>query len=243
MSEAGAIDEATLDLLGKVSTNTLAGLMIKIAGLRTRSITGARPLNRANARFVGPAFTLRNVPVREDLTGRASIVSRQSPLHGTIDRIPAGSVLVIDMLGETSCGGLGDVMVAALHMRGVAAIVTDGPMRDGEALAAMAMPVFCNGVAPAPSNRALLAAGVQEIIGCGGVMVEPGDIVVGDPDGVVVVPRHLVAQLAKEGRELEQIESIIRERIEAGERAGDLYPPSEALIAQFRTDQAKNRQI
>lgn len=230
------VDESTLELLRKVSTNTLAGLMIKIAGLRTRSIDKARPLNKANARFAGPAFTLRNVPVREDLAGRASIVSRQSPLHGTIDRIPSGSVLVIDMLGETSCGGLGDVMVAALQARGVAALVTDGAMRDGEAIAEMSIPVFCNGVAPAPSNRALLAAGVQEVIGCGGVMIEPGDIVVGDPDGVVVAPRHLARQLAMEGYALEQAESVIRKRIEAGEPASGLYPPSDALLAQFRVD-------
>lgn len=228
------VDDATLALLGKVSTNTLAGLMIKIAGLRTRTITRARPLSMANARFVGPAFTLRNVPVREDLTDRASIVSRKSHLHGTVDRIPAGSVLVIDMLGDTSCGGLGDVMVAALAMRGVAALVTDGPMRDGEAIAAMSLPVFCNGVSPAPSNRALLAAGVQEVIGCGGVMVEPGDIVVGDPDGVVVVPRHLAAQLATEGYELDQVDAWIRQRIEAGRPAAELYPPDETVLAQFR---------
>ncbi len=231
------VDAATMELLGKVSTNTLAGLMIKIAGLRTRSIVQARPLNPANAHFVGPAFTLRNVPVREDLTGRASIVSRQSHLHGTIDRIPPGSVLVIDMCGETSCGGLGDVMVAALAVRGVAALITDGPMRDGEAIAAMSMPVFCNGVVPAPSNRALLAAGVQEVIGCGGVMVEPGDIVVGDADGIVVVPRYLAAQLAREGYELEQVEAWIRERVEAGEAASEVYPPDEAVMARFRAGQ------
>ena len=234
MADPILVDEATLALLGKVSTNTLAGLMIKIAGLRTRTISQARPLNPANARFVGPAFTLRNVPVREDLTDRASIVSRKSHLHGTVDRMPAGSVLVIDMRGDTSCGGLGDVMVAALAKRGVAALVTDGAMRDGEAIAGMSLPVFCNGVAPAPSNRALLAAGVEEVIGCGGVMVEPGDIVVGDPDGVVVVPRHLAAQLAREGYELEQVEAWIRERIEAGAPAGELYPPDESVLAQFR---------
>lgn len=231
------VDEATLDLLGKVSTNTLAGLMIKLAGLRTRTITTARPLNRANARFVGPAFTLRNVPVREDLTDRASIVSRKSHLHGTVDRIPAGSVLVIDMLGDTSCGGLGEVMVAALAARGMAALVTDGPMRDGEAIAGMSLPVFCNGVAPAPSNRALLAAGVQEVVGCGGVMVEPGDIVVGDPDGVVVLPRHMAKQLATEGYELDQVDAWIRKRIEAGGSAAEFYPPDETVLARFRADQ------
>ncbi len=238
MSEDESLDAATLELLGKVSTNTLAGLMIKTAGLRSRTISQARPLNPANARFVGPAFTLRNVPVREDLTDRASIVSRKSPLHGTIDRIPAGSVLVIDMRGNTTCGGLGDVMVAALGARGVAALVTDGAMRDGEAIARMAIPVFCDGVAPAPSNRALLAAGIEEVIGCGDVLVEPGDIVVGDPDGVVVVPRHLAAQLAREGYELEQVESWIRDKIEAGAPASAFYPPDPSIMEQFRAAQA-----
>jgi regulator of RNase E activity RraA len=229
-----AVDDTTLELLRGVTTNSLAGLMIRHHGLRTRTILGARALNPANARFVGPAFTLRNVPVREDLTPRASIVSRTSPLHGTIDRIPPGSVLVIDMRGDTSCGGLGDIMVAALAARGVAALVTDGAMRDGAAIAAGRLPVCCNGVAPAPSNRALLAAGVEEVIGCGGVLVEPGDIVVGDADGVVVVPRHMAAELARAARELEDVEAWVLAQIEAGAPAGDLYPPDEAVIARFR---------
>lgn len=231
---ATTIDAEALQLLGKVSTNTLAGLLIKHGGMRTRTIAGARPLNPANARFVGPAFTLRNVPVREDLTHRASIVSRTSPLHGTIDRIPAGSVLIIDMRGDKSCGGLGDIMVAALAARGVAALVTDGAMRDGEAIARGSLPVFCDGVAPAPSNRSLLAAGVQEVIGCGGVMVEPGDIIVGDPDGVVVVPAHLGAELAQEGSELEELEAWIQIQIEAGAPAAALYPPDDAIVARFK---------
>jgi regulator of RNase E activity RraA len=233
------VDDATLDMLAEVSTNTLAGLLIKLAGMRTRTIRRARPLNPATARFAGPAYTLRNVPVREDLTDRASMVSRKSPLHGTVDRIPPGSVLVIDMLGDTSCGGLGDVMVAALALRGVAALVTDGAMRDGEAIAAGALPVFCDGVNPAPSNRALLAAGVQEMIGCGGVLVVPGDIVVGDPDGVVVVPRHLAAQVAREGRALEAAEGWIKAEIENGARASDLYPPDETVVARFRDARKK----
>ena len=230
----GPVDPDVIRQLGEVSTNTLAGLMIKVAGLRTRTILGARPLNPGNARFAGPAFTLRNVPVREDLTDRASIVSRKSPFHGTIDRIPAGAVLVIDMGGNTTCGGLGDIMVAALAGRGVAALVTDGAMRDGEAMASGRLPIFCDGVAPAPSNRALLAAGIEEVIGCGGVLVEPGDIVVGDPDGVVVVPRHLAAQLAREGRELEEVEAWIKQQVESGVPAAELYPPDDAIMARFR---------
>jgi regulator of RNase E activity RraA len=236
VSEETPIDSETFRLLQEVSTNTLAGLLIKTDGLRTRTILGARPLNPANARFVGPAFTLRNVPLREDLAHRASVVSRASPLHGTIDRFPAGSVLVIDMRGDRSCGGLGDIMVAALAARGAAALVTDGAMRDGEAIAAGSLPVFCDGVAPAPSNRALLAAGVQEVIGCGGVLVEPGDIIVGDPDGVVVVPRHLASRVAREGKDLEDVEAWIKAQILQGAPAASLYPPDAEVIARYRAD-------
>jgi regulator of RNase E activity RraA len=236
VSEETPIDSETFRLLQEVSTNTLAGLLIKTDGLRTRTILGARPLNPANARFVGPAFTLRNVPLREDLAHRASVVSRASPLHGTIDRFPAGGVLVIDMRGDRSCGGLGDIMVAALAARGAAALVTDGAMRDGEAIAAGSLPVFCDGVAPAPSNRALLAAGVQEVIGCGGVLVEPGDLIVGDPDGVVVVPRHLASRVAREGKELEDVEAWIKAQILQGAPAASLYPPDAEVFARYRAD-------
>lgn len=234
MMAADPVDPEVIRELSMVSTNTLAGLMIKIAGLRTRTILGARPLNPGTARFAGPAFTLRNVPVREDLTDRASIVSRKSPFHGTIDRIPAGAVLVIDTRGDKTCGALGDIMVAGLTARRIAGLVTDGAVRDGEAMAAGGLPIFCDGVAPAPSNRGLLAAGVEEAIGCGGVLVEPGDIIVGDPDGIVVVPRHLAAQLAREGRELEQVEAWIKQQVEGGVPVAEVYPPDDAIVARFR---------
>ncbi|HTJ56477.1 MAG TPA: ribonuclease activity regulator RraA [Devosiaceae bacterium] len=228
------IDAETLRLLEKVSTNSIAGLLIKLGGMRTRTIRNARPLNPNNARFIGPAFTVRNVPVREDLTDRASMVSPKSHLHGTIDTIPAGSVVVWDMLGDTSCGAIGDLLVAVLAARGVAGLVTDGAMRDADAIAHGSFPVFCAGVAPAPSNRSLLAAGVEEMIGCGGVLVIPGDIVVADPDGVVVIPRHLVAQVAREGAEMEDIEAWVKARIERGEPATGLYPPDDKVKAEFR---------
>ncbi len=228
------IDAETLELLAGVSTDTIAGLLIKLGGMRTRTIANARPLEPRRARFVGPAFTVRNVPVREDLTDRASMVSPKSPLHGTLDRVPAGSVVVWDMMGDTSCGAVGDIIMAALAARGVAGFVTDGAMRDGAAIAQGALPVFCNGIAPAPSNRALMAVGVGETIGCGGVMVEPGDIVVADPDGAVVVPRHLAAQIAREGAGQEGMEAWIKARVAAGAPLAGLYPPDEQVKADYR---------
>ena len=134
------VSPETLELLGRVSTNTLTGLMIKLAGLRTRAVLGVRPLVPSRSRFVGPAFTVRYVPIREDLTDRASMASPNSHLHGTYDRIPRGSVLVMDMMRNDTCGCLGDVLVAGLIARGVAGLVCDGGIRDGEAIAGMTLP-------------------------------------------------------------------------------------------------------
>ncbi len=229
----------TIAALGLVSTNTLAGLMIKLAGLRSRSITVARPLNPANARFAGPAFTIRNAPIREDLAGRASIANPGNPFHGTYDRVPAGAVVVIDMLGRTDCGGMGDVIAAALLARGVAGVVTDGAMRDASVIGASALPVFCAGAAPAPVGRGLITVGVQEPIGCGGVLVEPCDIVVADPDGVVVVPRHLASRLVEEAVPLELAEAEVKQRVEAGAPLSSVYPPSPERVEEIRRELAE----
>lgn len=231
---------ATIAALGKISTNTLAGLMIKFGGLRSRSITVARPLNPSNAHFAGPAFTIRNAPIREDLASRASIANAGNPFHGTYDRVPAGAVVVIDMLGCTDCGGMGDVIAAALLARGVVGVVTDGAMRDASVIGASALPVFCAGAAPAPVGRALITVGVEEPIGCGGVLVEPGDIVVGDPDGVVVVPRHLAARLVEEAIPLEQAEAEVKQRVEAGAPLSSVYPPAPERVEEIRRELAQN---
>lgn len=229
-----ALAPETLSLLATVSTDTIAGLLIKLGGLRTRSVPDVRPLNPERCQFVGPAYTVRFVPVREDLTENASLVSPTSHLLGTIDTIPAGSVVMMDMQRNTSCGAIGDVLVAALVARGVAGLVADGGMRDGRAIAAMTLPVFAAAVAPAPSGRALLAADVQQMIGCGGVLVIPGDIVVGDADGVVVIPRHLADEVARKGAEQEQVEAWVRRRIEQGAPVTGLYPPRQAALDGYR---------
>lgn len=223
--------------LAAISTNTIAGLLVQMAGMRTRAIHGVRPVNPRHSRFVGPAFTVRFVPVREDLTAHGSLANPGNPLHGTYDRVPPGSVLVVDMMGDTRCGALGDVLVSLLKTRGAAGIVMDGGVRDGEEIAAIALPVFSAAIAPPPSGTWLYAAGVQETIGCGGVMVVPGDIVVGDADGVVVIPRHLAAAVADKGGGKEEVEAWVRARIERGEPAAGLYPPTEAVVAEFHRQQ------
>jgi len=225
--------DGTLEILGRISTATITAQLLRIAGLRSRAVHGVRPVNPARCRLAGPAWTLRFVPVREDLTDRASIASPASHLHGTIDDIPPGSVLVLDMRGDDSAGALGDVLVARLIAIGVAGVVADGGMRDSGPVADMALPVWCAGFAPPPSSRALLAADVQVMVGCGGVLVVPGDIVVADPDGVAIIPRHLADQVAQAGIEQEQVEAWVRRRIEHGARVTGLYPPDAGTVAAY----------
>jgi regulator of RNase E activity RraA len=228
-----ALAPDTLDKLSRVSTDTITGLLIKIAGLRTRAVYGVRPMNPARCNFVGPAYTVRYVPVREDLTDSSSLASPTSHLAGTLDKIPPGCVVMLDMMRDATSGALGDVLVARMIAIGVAGIVADGGMRDAGMLAEMAMPIFCQATAAPPSTRSLLAADVQVRIGCGGVMVMPDDIIVGDCDGVAVIPRHLADEVASKGIEQERVEAWVKRRVERGAPVAGLYPPKDATLAAY----------
>jgi len=236
MSAGDKIAAETLQLLRKVSTDTITGELMRIAGMRSRAVRNVRPIDPANCTFIGPAYTVRYVPLREDHAARASVVSPGSPLLGTMDQVPAGSVVIMDMGGDDSSGAIGDVIAARLKALGVVGVVADGGMRDGMAITAMQLPVWCRAVAAPPSPRSLMAVGVQEVIGCGGVMVEPADVVVADGDGVVVIPRHLVEKVAHEGAEHEDIEIWIRGQIEKGAPLKGLYPPTEEVFARWRKE-------
>jgi regulator of RNase E activity RraA len=225
-----------IETLRKVSTDTITGELMRIAGMRTRAVHGVRPIDPACCTFIGPAYTVRYVPLREDHATRASVVSPGSPLLGTMDKVPAGSVVVMDMGRDDTSGAIGDVIAARLKALGVVGVVADGGMRDGMAITAMGLPVWCRAIAAPPSPRSLMAVGVQEVIGCGGVMVEPGDIVVADGDGVAIIPRHLVEKVAHEGAEHEEIEIWIRAQIEKGAPLQGHYPPTEEVFARWRKE-------
>jgi regulator of RNase E activity RraA len=226
-----------IETLREVSTATVTSQLIKQGGMRTRAVRGVRPIDQARCRFAGPAVTVRYAPMREDLDPIASIGHEDNPMTKAIETMPAGSVLVIQA-GGFAGGALGDVLVARLVARGVAAVVSDGAMRDIAAVAGLGMPVFCAAHTPNPSAAELLAVETGGVIGCGGVLVYPGDIVVGDGDGVAVIPRHLAEKVAEAGLEQERMEAWIRKRVEAGEPVKGLYPPSEATLAEWRAHKA-----
>src|SRR4029077_16915597 len=183
--------------LSRVSTATITTVLLK-KGLRNVWLRGSRPLRPGQPRLVGPAFTLRFVPAREDL---ATPESWSSPIstRTAIEAMPAGCIAVVDAMGITDAGIFGDILCARMAKRGVSALITDGVVRDVEGVLGTGLPVWCDGYAAPPSVAALTFVGWGEPIGCGGVAVFPNDIVVADQDGAVLIPQAFLDHVLAEG--------------------------------------------
>jgi regulator of RNase E activity RraA len=183
--------------------------------------------------LVGPAFTLRNIPAREDLDHVGVFQDPDHPQRKAVESAPPGSVLVQDCRGDRTVASTGSILTMRLKVRGVAGMVSDGCVRDSGTIGDIGLPLFCAG-ASAPLNLAKHHAVDMNVpIACGGVAVYPGDIVVGDVDGVVIVPRHLAEEVARDATEQELMEAFIIERVEAGAVLRGTYPPNEDTIAAF----------
>lgn len=229
---ASHLEEAIAGKLRRVSTATLTMVLLK-RGVRTSWLRGPKPLTVMGERVVGPAFTIRFVPGREDLSRPESYA--QSPsFRDAIEAAPAGSVVVIDGRGNAIGATLGDILVARLTKKGVLAAVTDAPVRDADEIARLALPVLSAGVAAPPSIVGLAFAGYDEIIGCGGVAVCPGDVMVCDNDGAVVIPASMAAEVAEAGIEQERFERFVQQRVAEGAGVVGLYPPDESTLADYR---------
>ncbi len=231
MSETVSLAADIVDQLAEISTATLTMQLIK-RGIRRSWIAGTRPLFAGTPRVAGEAYTLRFLPMREDISTRESY-ARAGSLREAIEAFPAGAVAVIDARGEQGCATLGDILAARLKARGCAGVVSDGPMRDVAELRDVGLPVFCSGVAAPPSIAGLHYIDCQLPVGCGGVAVFPGDVVVADEDGAVVVPRALAAEIAADAPEQERYERFAQMRVAQGEPVLGLYPPGEAAQAAY----------
>ena len=231
-SVPSTLDSGVAERLRGVSTATLTMVLIK-QGVRTSWLRGPVPLDPLASRVVGPAFTIRFVPGREDLSGPESY-ARSPSFRDAIEAAPAGSVVVIDGCGNPSGATLGDILVARLSRKGVAAAVTDAPVRDADEVRAVGLPVLSAGVAAPPSIIGLAFAGFGEVIGCGGVAVRPGDVMVCDNDGAVVVPIEMAAAVAEAGVEQERFERFVQQRVKAGASVLGLYPPGDDALAAYR---------
>lgn len=225
------LDAAAIATLQGVSTATLTTVLLK-QGLRNVWMRGTRPLREGLPRIVGPAFTLRFVPAREDLATPESWSSPKST-RAAIEAMPAGAVTVVDAMGCTDAGIFGDILCARMAKRGVAALVTDGVVRDLVGVLGTGLPVWCQGAAAPPSVAGLTFVDWQQPIGCGGVAVFPDDTVVVDQDGAVVIPAALLDGVVAAAAEQERLEAWIMTEVEKGVALPGLYPPNAEAKARY----------
>jgi regulator of RNase E activity RraA len=225
------LDTKAVATLSAVSTATLTTVLLKM-GLRNVWMRGTRPLRPGQARVVGRAFTLRFVPAREDL---ATPESWSSPIstRAAIEAMPAGCVAVVDAMGVTDAGVFGDILCARMHKRGVAAMVTDGVVRDVAGVLGTTLPVWCQGGAAPPSVAGLTFVSWQEPVGCGGVAVFPNDVVVADQDGAVLIPQALLNEVLAVAPAQERLEEWIMGEVDAGAALPGLYPPNAENKARY----------
>lgn len=226
-----AFDARTRDVLKTVSTATITTVLLK-KGLRNIWMRGALPLANGQGRLVGPAFTLRFVPAREDLATPASWSSPVST-RTAIEAMPEGCVAVVDAMGIRDAGIFGDILCARMAKRKVTALVTDGVVRDLEGVLGTGLPVWCSGTAAPPSVAGLTFVAWDQPIGCGGVAVFPNDVIVADRDGAVVVPAALLDHVLEEGPKQEAEEAWIVDEVKNGATLPGLYPMNADTKARY----------
>ncbi|MGE3855348.1 MAG: ribonuclease activity regulator RraA [Dehalococcoidia bacterium] len=228
------LDQTTIDTLSRVTTATLTTVLLN-KGLRNVWMRGARPIRTGQPRLVGPAFTMRFVPAREDLATPASWASPKST-RAAIEDMPEGCIVVVDAMGITDAGIFGDILCSRMVKRGVAALVTDGVVRDGAGVLGTGLPVWCDGVAAPPSVAGLTFVDWQEPIGCGGVAVFPDDVIVVDDDGAVVIPAALLDEVVAVAPEQERLEEWIMGEVAKGVPLPGLYPPNAETRARYEAE-------
>ena len=224
--------------LKQVSTATLTMQLLK-RGLRQVWMYGPKPLADGQDRIAGPAFTLRFIPGREDLSGPDVLKRTDLAQRRAIEECPPGHILVVDALGRADGAAVGDILATRLRVRGVAGLVSDACVRDADGVIASQLPVWCPGAA-APASVASLSDGDLNVpIGCGGVAVIPGDWIVADNDGVVIIPAALVQEVAEGGLEQELHEQFILQQVKDGAKIPGTYPPNEENLAKYQEWKAR----
>ena len=216
----------TLAALKKVSTATLATALFK-RGLRQQYIQNVQPLRVHADSMVGPAFTLRYIPAREDLNTMEVFRDPAHPQRRGIEECPPGHVMVIDSRKDARAASAGAILVTRLKRRGVAGVITDGGFRDSAEIARLGFPAFHHRPS-APTNLTLhQAIEINGPIGCGDAPVFPGDVILGDSDGVIVIPAHLAEEIANEAFEMTAFEDFVTEQVQKGRGIFGLYPATD----------------
>lgn len=220
------LETKTHDILKQVSCATLTTALMK-RGLRNVFMQNVHPLATGRPNMVGPAYTLRYIPAREDLNDLSVFNNPKHPQRAAIESCPVGHVFVIDSRMDPRAASAGDILVTRLMVRGGAGIVTDGGFRDSPSIAKMEMRAYHQRAA-APTNLVLHQAIESNVpIGCGGVPVFPNDIIVGDDEGVVVIPHEMADDIATEAHNMTLFENFVAQRVQAGQSIIGLYPPTD----------------
>jgi len=224
--------------LKKVSSATLTTVLFK-RGFRNVFLQDVFLLNPKAPRMVGEAYTLRYIPAREDLDQLGAFDGRGHPQREAIEACPPGQVLVMDARRDATAATGGDILMTRLMVRGCAGIVTDGGLRDSQTIEKLDWPAYC-GARSAPLNLVRHHAVESQVpIGCGGVAVYPGDVVVGDQEGVVVIPAKIVDEVAKEAEAQTEFEDWVEARVKEGRSIFGLYPPNAETKAEFEAFRKK----
>lgn len=219
------LTDAIKEMLKRISTASLATALYK-RGLRNQFIQGVAPVARKTENMVGQAFTLRYIPAREDRNPITVFRNEDHPQRAAIEQCPAGHVLVMDSRKDARAASAGSILITRLQVKGCAGVVTDGGFRDAEGIGELNMPAY-HARPSAPTNLTLHEAmDINIPIACGDAAVFPGDVIVGDGDGVIVIPAHLAEEIATECAGMESFEAFVLESINDGQSIIGLYPPT-----------------
>lgn len=231
------LSKETRESLKRISTATIATALYK-RGYRKQAVQGVLPLASCTESMVGEAFTLRYMPAREDLNELSVFQDPKHPQRHAVESCPADAVLVMDSQRDPSAASAGSILITRLMVRGAAGVVTDGGFRDAAEIAKLSIPAFHQRPS-APTNLTMhQAIDINVPVGCGGAPVFPGDVIVGDNDGVIVIPAHLADEIAQEGTEMTAFEDFVTEQVKEGKSIIGLYPATtdqtRAAFAEWR---------
>jgi regulator of RNase E activity RraA len=228
------MDDRTLELLKQVSTATISTQLLQ-RGLRNVFLHGVKPVTPH--RMAGPAFTLRYIPAREDIDTLDVFQDYDHPQRKAIEDVPPGHVLVMDCRNQTRAASAGGILLTRALARRVGGIVTDGALRDTPEISRLGLPVYAAGASPLTNLVQHHATDINVPIGCAEVPVYPGDIMVGDEEGVVCIPRHLAQEVATAASEQEKLERFIQYEISNGRPLKGTYPPDEETLRRYHESQ------
>lgn len=237
MTDGNVLTDEIKALFEATTTATICTQLFK-RGLHNQFIQGVGLVTPKAGMMIGEAFTLRNIPAREDLDGPGMFNGDTHPQRRAIEDCPSGAVLAIDCRKDTRSGALGDILITRLSDRGVAGVVTDGGMRDVVPMADFSIPIYAACPSPPASFHVHHAVDLQVPIACGDVAIFPGDILVGDGEGVVVIPRHLAVEVARDSAEQERMEHWVLKEIAKGQSIFGLYPPNDENKKRYEAERS-----